>query len=457
MKRMPVIHAVLTLLMCVSAFAVFAAPAKLRLDTPAANAWIGEEQRIQVTLVDTDDRPAAAPRDWPVALTVTDPAGAANRFTITIARGASTQTFPFTPARAGIWEIGASDPQLLDGAVVLAAGVRQSASPPPSEPAFERGENGGTRANGGVELGEILQPPPSPVSAPSSMPQIELRASPRRKLLADGKDVATIYGLLTGEAAAAQDIELRLHNDDGTLAPAAVHIPKGQYSGSARLTSQRPGAVTIEYLGANTNARIVGEARLQVAFGPPITRLALAVSPPTISFLESADIVVRLLDEDGRQLATDEPREVFLTIEGGGAQLEPATLKFPAGSAEQRARLRPTQAGAVTLAAASPDLLTVRSDAQVAWPLVPLLISVVGGAIGGGLAYLQQRKGKKWRIAIGLVTGFLLYWAAVFIGINLIPVAIALNPISALAIAIIGGWMGTKVFTPLMQRLGLST
>ncbi len=261
--------------------------------------------------------------------------------------------------------------------------------------------------------------------------------------------------MLSGvQAGAPQDITVRLLNDDGTLTPSEVVIPKGAFSGSARLTSDHVGKVTVELLGAAPGVHMLGPPRLEVAFGAPVTGLALSASPPRINFFETAEVVVRLLNPEGRPVATDEPREVFVTLEAGGGQLEQSSLSFAGGVVEQRLRFSPTRGGVATLAAASPELLTVRTDITVEWPLAALLASAVGGLLGGLLAYWLE-KGQWWRIVMGLVTGFMLYWAAVFAGLEWVSPAVALNPLSAVAISIIGGWLGAKVFAPLLKRLGV--
>ena len=420
-------------------------PIKLRIDTSAANGWTGQPQTARITFLDTNDVPVATPRDWSVKLTLKLPTGTTQTQTLKVPAGSMSQLFTFTPDQAGVWEVSVSHRELLADTTVLMTQPKLSPPTPPNP-------SGRTREGGGIDLSEILR------GQPSIPPQLELRATPRRKLLADGKDSASIYALLVAPVTGApEDVTLSLLNDDGTLAPDVVVIPKGKFSGTARLTAQRSGKVTVEYVGATPAAQLLGTPRVEVDFGPPITKLGLSTSPPQMSLLEATELVVRLLDESGKPLATDEPRQVFLTIDKGNGELEPNTLNFPPGGAEQRARLRPTRVGAVEIAAASTGLLTVRGTVQVHWPLIAIVLSALGGLVGGALAYLQERR-KTWqRLATGLVTGFILYWAIVFIGLEQLPAAIALNPLSAFALSVIGGWLGIKVFELLLKRLGVST
>jgi hypothetical protein len=68
---------------------------------------------------------------------------------------------------------------------------------------------------------------------------------------------------------------------------------------------------------------------------------------------------------------------------------------------------------------------------------------------------LTRQGSKWWRAAIGLVTGFVLYWAVIFSVLNVIPRFIALNPLSAFALSTLGGWLGTEVFNQILKLLKL--
>jgi len=82
-----------------------------------------------------------------------------------------------------------------------------------------------------------------------------------------------------------------------------------------------------------------------------------------------------------------------------------------------------------------------------------LLFSLAGGLAGGYLSYLKQKRAGPKRIAIGLVTGFVFYWACLFLGLASVGHAVAVNPMSAFALSTLGGWMQTEVFTFLKSRL----
>jgi hypothetical protein len=279
-------------------------------------------------------------------------------------------------------------------------------------------------------------------------------------LLADGKDAATIH-LFYGseEGFAPSDIRVRLFNSSGNLTPQAPVITQGEDYSEAKLTSSQVGTITVEFLGATPPLPAPAERQLQIKFGPAITQLDLNASPPAITLVDKSDLIVRLLNETGTPIATDTARIISFAIEKGRGEIEQKEFKIPAGRFEGRTSFLPTWIGDVSISAATPDLqpATLPVPIKVTLPLMPLTLSALGGLAGGIIAYWTGKNSKWWRIAIGLITGFVLYWAFIFGVLNMVPRAIVLNPLSAFALSTLGGWLGTEVFTQLLKRLGLGT
>lgn len=410
-------------------------PVKLAVSSDRSSVWTGQTPHLEVKLLDANNRPVDSPKRWELSIDITAPDGSVTTRPLVMEPGDHSKTIQLPVDKAGVWKVVAKDKQLMEAAAVLNA---------MTQPTQRAGDDG-------LSVEQLLR------SRQRVIPQVELRVTPQRTLLADGRDSATVYGLLSGnDAIATTDIKLRLHNSDGTLQPAELTILKGEFSGTAQLISDHPGNVAVEYLGAVPAAKLIGKDSLSVKFGPPITGIEIKASPPQISLLESAEVVVRLLGNDNVPLATDQPRDIFLTIEQGSGQLGTHQFNIPAGSAEGRASFTPTTVGNVVLAAASPNLVTTQVPLQVTWPITLLITSAIGGLVGGLLAFAMEKGARWWRSAIGLVTGFVLYWAVIFIGINDLAGGYAINPLSALAISVIGGWAGTQVFTPLLKRLGVA-
>lgn len=413
-------------------------PVKIAVSTESSSVWTGEQSTLEVQLLDADNQPAESTRLWDLVLEVTTPDGTVTTQSLVMEPGQHTKTIGFPVNEVGVWKVVAKDNELLDAAVMLNA-MQQSS----------------VRDSG--QCGDALSVEAILAGRQGVKPQVELRVAPQRKLLADGKDSATVYGLLSGDnAIACKDIKLRLINSDGVMQPAEVLIPKGEFSGTTQLVSEHPGEVVVEYLGAVPAVKLVGDERLSVLFGAPITKMEIKVSPPKISLLEESELVVRLMGSDGVPLETDEARDVLLTIEQGGGLLSAHEFIIPAGSAEGRTTFNPTEVGEVILAAATPNLVSVQVPLRVTWPIVLLIASALGGLVGGLLAFAMEKDAKWWRSAIGLITGFVLYWSVIFLGIDALAGSVAINPLSAFVISVLGGWLGTKVFAPLLKRMGLS-
>ncbi|PYV08685.1 MAG: hypothetical protein DMG07_25090, partial [Acidobacteria bacterium] len=89
-------------------------------------------------------------------------------------------------------------------------------------------------------------------------------------------------------------------------------------------------------------------------------------------------------------------------------------------------------------------------------PLGLLAISIIGGLLGGLVFVLRHPRSKRWRVPVGALTGVLLFWAFLFLGLSALPRTAILNPFSVFAVSMTGGWLGTEVFEPLLKRLSLA-
>jgi hypothetical protein len=147
---------------------------------------------------------------------------------------------------------------------------------------------------------------------------------------------------------------------------------------------------------------------------------------------------------------------VVFAIESGQGSLRQQELVIPAGQFEVRTTFVPERSGEVRVSASSPNLLTVVAPLDVAAPVTLLVCSIAGGLIGGLLSRRKGHRRNPWRPIIGAVTGFLFYWACIFLRLGSIANGVALNPLSAVALSMIGGWLQTEVFTAVWSLLQLS-
>jgi hypothetical protein len=111
--------------------------------------------------------------------------------------------------------------------------------------------------------------------------------------------------------------------------------------------------------------------------------------------------------------------------------------------------------GTTTVAAATPAILTKSTTLRVMLPTLLIALTAAGGLVGGVIAFWTKRT-RWWRVVIGLFTGFILYWAMIFGLLQSVPRAMALNPLSAFAVAIIGGYIGPQLLGVMAKRFGVA-
>ena len=435
-------------------FGADSTPVKLGVEVSSHSVRRGEKIVIQVSLLNAANQAARAPKPISVLLQARLAPGKVEALqSVAIQAGQSSTSVAVSLPGSGLVYVWAKHAELLPGGEFVR--VRAAESPGERGPGASAVAPKPSARPSAVSPGAPVsapQPParPSPVSplAPRSLPQITLRYSPDREFLADGKDAVSIQAFLMGaNETLPSDIHLNVYDSSNTLKPTPLTIRAGEASGQSVLTSSQPGAVTVEFLGSRPSAEFQGDKKLQIKFAPPITRLELRASPPHISLLDTAELIVTLIDDEGRPLATNSPRHVAFSILSGRGQIEGRDLQVPAGQFQVRTKFVPEWPGQVTISSSTPNLLTVTTPMRVSVPILLLLCSSLGGVVGGLLSRRTRRKSDQWRIPIGVATGFLFYWACIFLGFIAAKREVVLNPLSALALSAIGGWLQTEVFT----------
>lgn len=418
-------------------------PVKMKVEAPGKNFRAGEAVEIHVTCLDSENNVAEVKQDYTITLLMHLPSGKVDTAKIEIPAGAATQKISMKFQESGIIHLQAQHDRLLQGETFLRVKPKSKAR----EEAQPR-QNDGAMHNGHASV--------LAAAGAQSAAMLTLRYSPQRTLLADGKDQATIQAfVLDGEDSLAQDMRVLLFNSGGTLSSPALTIPAGQDWGSVALTSANVQTIKVQYIRATPPAEVQGDTEFQIPFGPAITQLGVDASPPKITLVEKSELIIKLLDSEGKPVATDAPRKVSFTIASGSGDIETKELTIAPGGYEGRTSFRPTWRGKVSIIAATPNLQTAAVIVTVTLPVVVLALSAIGAGLGGVIAYWREQNSNWWRIVTGLITGFVFYWAFVFGVLPLLSREIVLNPLSALALSIIGGWLGAEVFNMILKRLGL--
>ena len=261
--------------------------------------------------------------------------------------------------------------------------------------------------------------------------------------------------VMAREDAPLPGFRLQLFDTSGTLRPVPLVIPPGAEEGVATLTSTHAGDIKVEYLGSAPRVELEGEKIMTVSFEPPIVGVELKPSPARLTLVDTCDLVSQFVDEGGRPLATKGPRKISLALLDGRGDLSAKDFAVDPGNSGGRVTFTPVWWGPATVSASTPNLLTVTATLQVDPPFALLGISLVGGLLGGYVFMLRRRGSKWWRIPLGALTGVILFWAFLFLGLSVLPRAAILNPLSVFVISVLGGWLGTGVFDPVLKRFGL--
>jgi hypothetical protein len=452
-------------------------PVKLEIVPSAHAVDVGAGVTLDVILRAADNGSAAAPKDLSVQLELNAPSGPVTLPSVVIAAGQSAAQVQFQITAPGMWAVRASNSELLEGGTVIyakPAGLHsaltggdpqaaQAGATPPAPPLEVALNNGGqaTQTRGiddlmrEQNLGGNGGRPELAVAAPtaSGAATVVLATSPDRRVLADRQDAATVYAFLrTG--AAGEDIRIQLVASLGTISPNPLVIRKGEFSGQATLVADRVGQARIRYVAEQPQVAIEASSDMHIDFAPAITQLQLRASPPEVSLLDAPQIFVELQDAAGHVVATDEPRRISLYLEKGNGEIAPVEVEVAKDEATGRANFTPWWMGTTTVAAATPAILTKSTTLRVTLPTLLIALTAAGGLVGGVMAFWTKRT-RWWRIVIGLFTGFVLYWAMIFGLLQSIPRAAALNPLSAFAVAIIGGYIGPQLLGVLAQKFGV--
>jgi hypothetical protein len=446
-------------------------PVKLVVRTSQSAVVAGTKVEIEVTIQNTNNQAVRVQKDFQLELEIRQPSGKTEKMNATINTGEAAIKFHTQLKEPGLVEVRARHPELLEGSTFInvnaSARSRPSGSKPASSSQLETSFALSLFAltNSGSGFGQFM---PRSHLASLVIPQIEpahligrkslskplltLCCRGQRRFLADGKDEAKIQLFLDEMALA--DLNIRLATNGGKLSSEVVTIPRGQLTGEARLTNDYSGTVTVNIQGSAPRVELKGDKELMLSFAPPISKLGLKTSPPKIYQGDRSDLIIYLQDDQARPVETDEPRKISLAIDSGRGEIEPKVFVIQPGYSEGRARFTPAESGKVVVSASTPSLGVERSELEVTRATVLLVWSAIGGLVGGLLAF-WSRCMNWWRLPTGALTSQVFYWGFISGVLPSLPRVAVVNSWGAFALSVIGGWLGTEVFSLILRRFGL--
>jgi hypothetical protein len=427
-------------------------PAKIAVISESSNPVKGEVIRVRITLLDAENRPAVANRDFDITVVSRSQNGGIETSNITVKIGDPGRTTQLTLKDAGVTEITASSKQLATGGTIISVRAPSPLATPTPSMAIPPG---GGFLNIVYSRGEGALPPTSAPAAALTA-KINLDYYPKRPLRADKKDAATICVILP-DGPARDDMLIYLSSDMGPPNPYPIKIPKGETLGQATLVADRAGSIRFWYQYSTPPATAPG-ALPTIKFCAPVWGWKIVPKSPRIGLFESEEIGLQLVDSEGTAVPADEERQANLSIASGTGQFEKWSVKFDSEKGYAAATFIPTAPGVIKVVGTTLYLQDQSASFTVTMSFSLLLLCAIGGTLGGVVSYLTEKPAASWpRIFIGLITGFVLYWGFLFGVVSLSSVShgFLLNPLVAMALSLIGGWIGTNVFTILLKPLGL--
>jgi hypothetical protein len=259
--------------------------------------------------------------------------------------------------------------------------------------------------------------------------------------------------------------------------PQELLIEQGRDVGTLNISS--PGAATLEvaYQTSSMDLQLISPRRFKLHFSPLRPNVFFEALPKKIFQGESTELRFELRDprDPTRKLVVQDGQKYIGQLEKDGASgiFTPKELVIQPGAFSATATFTPNfaflQSGLVKV-----NLSTLVGDAseevEVNFPLVTVILSVLGGILGA-LVSLSSRlspvKGvvtkTPWRqvvrVLVGGVSGFFLLWALVYGLMPWLPQLSAplhqllTSPIPTLLVSIVGGFGGASVIANTYQRL----
>jgi len=422
---------------------------------------VGDDVPVEVGLRDGEGRPVTAKKDTPVHVQWTEPSGKKSETVVQIPAGASSKTTNIKSTEPGAVKVTAkhADDELL--------GTSNYILIVPSSPASKAGSRRKSRRTNGAEtptrpkpisevhgarivLAAFLQTESISTRATApTRPQILLKVSGENDaqgIRADGKTYARIQVFWMGQRPPASNVQVWLTWSNGDLMSNPIVIRKGTISGEAHWTSTSPildaHVAVVETNPAHVD--FVGPKTATVRFAEPILGIDFANPPEEISIVDTTTLTARFYDPAGFPISTGTQRHFRFTSNSPVLLLKPQEDDIPPGRSEFSTLLLPTSLGTSRIEASIAGYKPVMHSVKVSGTAT-VLLSLIGGVLGGVLAYLNSQ-GKLWaRILSGIIVALVASWAYVFVGLPHTDERILHTQVSVMFVSVLAAFAGVKV------------
>jgi hypothetical protein len=310
-----------------------------------------------------------------------------------------------------------------------------------------------------IRASYIYQEPNQP-SAPADAtagPRLMLKVSGENDaegVPADGVAYARVQVFYMDSTPPEKDVQVWLQPSNGEVAPNPIIIRKDRMMGEAHWTSKVPvGAAKLSVAATNPPAlSFAGSREATVTFGAPILGIGFLNPPSKMTIVDTVTLTAVFFDAAGNPIQTGKKREYRFVSNSPVLRLKPDHAEVDSGTADFSTVVIPTFIGESQIEVFSPGYHSLPQKVKVTG-LGVLLLCIIGGVLGGLLAYINSR-GKLWaRIAAGIIVGMVASWAYVFLGLPNTQVMVLHTQISVLFVSVLAAFFGVKTLSTITKTL----
>jgi len=421
---------------------------------------------VEVVLRSSIGQPVAVQEATTVEVTATQPSGHVVRQFVTFAPGESSKTAELSLTESGVTKLRARQ----ENDALLESTNYVNVAPPPVQKRKRRSRKAAqsSRPHSGLRprfefarprllYAALYQEPNQPTAFTATAgPQLMLKVSGENDatgVRADGIAFARVQIFYMADTPPATNIKVWVSPSNGDISANPIIISKNQLMGEAHWTSKFPiAAAKLTIVTSNPKVPFAGSTEATVTFGAPILGIGFLNPPSKISIVDSATVTAVFFDADGNPVRTGTRRDYRFVSNSPILRLQPDHASVDPGASDFSTVATPTFVGESQIEVVSPGYISKPQKVRVTG-LVVLLLCVVGGVLGGLLAYINSQ-GKLWaRIVTGVIVGAVASWAYVFVGLPNIQSMILHTQISVLFVSVLAAFAGVKTLSVITKAL----
>ncbi len=433
----------------------------------------GQPVRVQIQLLDGSGKSIAASEPVTAELNVKQPSGQTAVTKVTLSPGESTKQVDLTIAESGVAELKVrqSEGKLIGATnyVLVAPAAKTSASYANKAASHKSVEKKNTAPQSAKPISRDFGVPRLPprllfasyvFQAPSSSdpePQLMLKVSGEDAgggVRADGKTCARVQVFYIGANQLDRDVQVWLLWSNGMIDSNPLIVSKITSQGVACWTSKYPITKATVQIAA-TNPRVPFSSDQEpFKFSENIQYIDFVNPPSSITVVDNFNLGAAFFDPNGNPVKLVDPRDMLFDSSSPVILVNPQHATVPGGRYDSSTVLIPTYFGKSKIVVSTDGYPPITREVSVTWVSV-LLGSLVGGLLGGWLAFINSGGKLLARITTGLIVGLLASWAYVLVGLPKVETAILHNQLSVIFVSLAAGFSGVKVASVISGKLNL--